>query len=367
VKDKKVLRLTWKFLRAGVMEKRTFRDTTLGTPQGGIISPLLANIYLHELDRYMTRYTSVPQKEKTKRRRQGLANYTYVRYADDFVVLCNGTKTQAEAMREELYQFLKSTLRLELSTEKTKITHLKDGFKFLGFWIQRTMGHKGMTTKVVIPQEAGDKIKMKFDLALTPASHQDSVGYKILALNRLIGGWCRYYQYTSRASTQFNKLEHVLFWRMAHWLGRKFKVTMPTVMKRFRRNNTFVTPRAVLTRPTEFPTRRYRQSFRKPHLYLTQEKKLEREELPYETYWTGYEARPGMADLRPVILERDECTCQRCGSPVTDHTAEIDHIRPVRRFKRPIDANTLDNMWTLCIPCHQGKTKVDRQGESRVR
>ena len=51
IKDKKILQLIWKFLRAGVMEKRTFRDTTLGTPQGGIISPLLANIYLHELDR----------------------------------------------------------------------------------------------------------------------------------------------------------------------------------------------------------------------------------------------------------------------------------------------------------------------------
>jgi RNA-directed DNA polymerase len=61
------------------MEKRTFRDPTLGTPQGGIISPLLANIYLHELDRYMERYTSLPQREKTKRRKQGFAHYIYVR------------------------------------------------------------------------------------------------------------------------------------------------------------------------------------------------------------------------------------------------------------------------------------------------
>jgi retron-type reverse transcriptase len=68
VKDKKILRLICKFLRSGVMEKRTFRDTTLGTPQGGIISPLLANIYLHELDKYMERYTSIPKGEKGKRR-----------------------------------------------------------------------------------------------------------------------------------------------------------------------------------------------------------------------------------------------------------------------------------------------------------
>jgi hypothetical protein len=144
-------------------------------------------------------------------------------------------------MREELYQFLKSNLRLELSKEKTKITHLNDGFKFLGFWIYRDQGHDGMKTKVIIPKEALDKIKAKFDLALAPASHQDSIATKILALNRLIGGWCRYYQYTSRASIQFKKLENVLFWRMAHWLGRKFQLKMPSVMRQFCRDNTFAT------------------------------------------------------------------------------------------------------------------------------
>jgi RNA-directed DNA polymerase len=266
------------------MEKRTFRDTTLGTPQGGIVSPLLANIYLHELDRYMQRYTALPQREKTKRRQQKQANFIYARYADDFVVLCNGTRTQAEGLREELYQFLKTTLRLELSKEKTKITHLNDGFKFLGFWIKRDMGHNGMKTKVTIPKEALAKIKAKVDLALAPSSHQDSVISKILALNRLIGGWCRYYQYTSRASSQFSELDDMLYWSMAHWLGRKFKITMPTVMQRFCEDNTFVTQKLRLSRAAEFSTLQYKQRFLKPNPYLMQDKKLEREELPNESY-----------------------------------------------------------------------------------
>jgi hypothetical protein len=270
-------------------------------------------------------------------------------------------------LREELYEFLKTTLRLGLSKEKTRITHLNDGFKFLGFWICREKGHDGMKTKVLIPKEAMDKINLKIDLALAPSSHQDSVASKTLALNRLIGGWCRYYQCTSRASSQFLKLEYMLFWRMAHWLGRKFQIKMPTVMQRFCRDNTFVTQKLVLSRPTEFSTLQYKQRFLKPNPYLTQDKRLEREELPNESYWTGYEARPGMADLRPLILERDEYICQRCGEIVTANTAEIDHIRPVRRFKRPIDANTSDNLWTVCIPCHKEKTKYDRQAESRVR
>jgi RNA-directed DNA polymerase len=367
VKDKKTLRLIWNFLRTGVMEKRTFRVTTLGTPQGGIVSPLLANIYLQELDRYMERYTALSQREKTKRRQQNQANYTYIRYADDFVVLCNGTKTQAEEMREELYIFLKTNLRLELSKEKTRITHLNDGFKFLGFWIQRAKGHNGMKTKVTIPEEARAKFKAKIELALAPASHQDSVASKILALNRLIGGWCRYYQYTSRAAAQFNNMDSYPFWGMAHWLGRKFQVSMPDVLKRFARDNTLGTEKLRLSRLTDFPTTQYKQRFLKPNPYLTQDKKLEREELPNETYWTGYEARPGMADLRPLILERDDHICQLCGVTTTDNTAEIDHVRPVRRFKRPIDANMPDNLWTLCKPCHKEKTKYDRQAESRVR
>jgi len=367
IKDKKLLRLIWKFLRSGVMEKRTFRDTTLGTPQGGIISPLLANIYLHELDRYMERYTSRTKREKEKRRQQGLGNFTYSRYADDFVVLCNGGKVQAEEMREELYQFLKSKLRLELSREKTKVTHLNDGFNFLGFRIYRGQGGLGTTTKIVIPKEAMDKVCVKIRTACDQTSHQDSVNAKITGLNGVIRGWCQYYQYTSKATSQFHQLEYVIFWEMAHWLGRKFKIAMPVVMQRFKRDNTFASDKSRLLKPTEFPSLQYQQRFFKPNPYLTQERKLDREKLPNESYWTGYEARPGMADLRPFILERDEYICQLCGIKVIDSTAEVDHIRPVRRFKRPIDANVPENLWTLCIPCHDSKTESDRQAESRMR
>jgi 5-methylcytosine-specific restriction endonuclease McrA len=153
---------------------------------------------------------------------------------------------------------------------------------------------------------------------------------------------------------------------MGHWLGRKFQLNMPIVMQRFCRDNTFATPHYRLSRMADFPTLQYKVRFLKPNPYLTQERKLEREELPTASYWTGYEARPGMADLRPLVLERDDYTCQLCGATVSSHTAEIDHIRPVRRFKRPIDANTFDNLWTLCTTCHREKTKSDQQAESRV-
>jgi group II intron reverse transcriptase/maturase len=365
IKDEKVIRLIWKFLRAGVMEGKLFGNTCSGTPQGGIVSPLLANIYLNELDRYMQKYTALSTKEKTRRRQQGLANFVYVRYADDFVVLSNGTKQQAEDLKEELYNFLNEKLRLNLSKEKTKITHLNDGFNFLGFRLQRSQGHSGMKTKVLIPEEAIERLRDKLTTVTASTAHRDSVNSKILAINRIIEGWCRYYQYTSKASTQFARIENETFWRMAHWLGRKYQLTMPEVMRRYGRERGLATKEYRLKRATEFRTLTYNKRFQKPNPYTTQEKVL-REELPQESYWTGHEARPAMADLRPIVLQRDGYTCQMCDEAVEAHEARIDHIKPVRRFKRPVDANGEENLWTLCIACHKEKTEYDRRMESRM-
>src|SRR5262245_4431063 len=105
------------------------QETITGTPQGGIVSPLLANIYLHELDRHMEmNYLNLSEYGRRKRRQQGKSNYLYVRYADDFVVLCNGTKAQALAMKEELKGVL-DHMGLRLSEEKTKVTHITEGFQ----------------------------------------------------------------------------------------------------------------------------------------------------------------------------------------------------------------------------------------------
>jgi RNA-directed DNA polymerase len=367
IQDGKLIRLIWKFLCAEVMERKLFKDTKLGVPQGGIVSPILANVYLHELDMFMRKYTSLSRVEKTRRRQQGLANFAYSRYADDFVVLCNGTKRQAEQLREELYVFLSTNLHLYLSKEKTKITHLNEGFEFLGFKIQRRQGHDGMKTKVLIPKEAVDKLNEKIRATTDPTTHQDSVNTKILALNRIIGGWCRYYQYTSKASSTFNKVEYQTFWRMVHWLGRKFQVTTPTILARYKRDNAIATAEYRLQPASQFPTLTYKKRFLKPNPYTTQQVSIQRESLPQDAYWTEHELRLGMADLRPLVLQRDGYVCQLCTAIVTTCTAQVDHRRPVRRFKRPIDANSLENLWTLCIPCHRKKTESDRQRESRVR
>jgi len=364
--DEKLLSLIWKFLRAGVMERKLFRDTRLGTPQGGIVSPLLANVYLHELDRYVERYTALSPLEKTKRRRKGLANYVYVRYADDFVILCNGTRAQAEEMREEIGNFLASKLRLTLSMEKTRITHLNDGFDFLGFTVRREMGRKAMGTKILISERGMKKHLETIRVATSSGSHEDSVSLKVKALNRIIAGWCRYYQYTGKASTQFARLEYETFWAMVHWLGGKFRLDVPQVITRFQKENSLGEGEAILTKHTAFSTQQYKKRFLKPNPYTTQES-IAREELPDESPWPGFEERPGWADIKRRAQERDGWTCRLCKKPVTPETCEVDHIIRYSRHKRPVDANRLENIWTLCIDCHRSKTELEQQRESRVR
>jgi RNA-directed DNA polymerase len=257
IRDKRTLTLIWNFLRAGIMEQGNLRHSLIGTPQGGIVSPLLANIYLHELDRYMERYTELSNWERRKRKIQERANFLYVRYADDFVVLCDGEREQAEALRGELYEFLKVELKLELSMEKTKVTHVSEGFEFLGFLIDRgRTGSGNWAPRIRIPAKSMEKVREKVRAALVPSTHKNSVKLKILGLNRIIGGWCRYYQTTSSPSGYFKKLEYETFWLMAHWLGRKFKMSSPMVMRAYRRGNTFATGSYTLSLASDFKAQR---------------------------------------------------------------------------------------------------------------
>jgi RNA-directed DNA polymerase len=349
------------------MEGKLFTDTTRGTPQGGIVSPLLANIYLNELDRYMdSNYNG--RKNRIRRRSKGMANFVHIRYADDFIVMCNGKHSEALAMKEELSQFLRTELKLTLSEEKTKVTHVNDGYRFLGFEIQRCKGTKGiMTTKTLMPKEAKESFKEKISIATDKTSHNASLKTKLMALNSIIRGWCNYYRYTSKANAEFRKLEYFVFWKVDHWIGRKYKMNMPDVMRKYYANSTFYIENLRLVQASSIKAKRYPGLFVIPNPYLKEEMVREEHTVNLRS-WTGNENRPGVEDNRSWILERDNHTCQKCGRDRLDLSiCHIDHIKPVRRFKNVIEASRLDNLQTLCISCHRQKTKFELQRENLVR
>jgi RNA-directed DNA polymerase len=371
IRDKKLLRLVWRFLRAGVIDNHSPNATTLGTPQGGIASPLLANVYLHELDRFVAQVADLDRKTRARRRVAGQPNFVHIRYADDFVVLCNGTRADAEVMRERIRAFLADELKLTLSLEKTKITHVNDGFAFLGYEIQRGITSSGKKhPKFLIPHEARRSIQRKIVEITTPSTHACSVRAKIRALNAHLRGWANYYRYAYNASRVFAAVDHFAFWRMAHWLGRKYRCSMPRVMRRFKRRAdgsvTLGVEKSAVFRIFSVKRDSLRQrTF--PNPYELPQADLVREFCHTKgRLWTGQEDRPGMTDLRWLVLRRDFYRCRNCGCDVTADAAEVDHIRPVRRYKRPIDANVKGNLQSLCINCHRAKTQSDRQMESRM-
>jgi len=363
IKDKKLLRLIWKFLKAGVMEGKLFKNTEKGTPQGGIISPLLANLYLHELDVYMQRKAGTGH-ERVKRRQKGKACYVHIRYADDFVVMCNGSRADAEAMKLELQQFLVEELKLMLSMEKTRVTHINDGFKFLGFDIQREMTGKGiMWPKHTIPKETLRNFRGKVMEITSPSSYNHSVISKITALNYLLRGWGNYYRTTHFVSRVYGNLDNFVFWQLAHWLGRKYRCQMPKIMRRFKKRVdgtiTLGTETAALFRLSsiEFGILKKR-TFTNP--YTQNVIQLNCEELYDNHYqWNGKIILPGFSDLRQIVFERDNWTCQRCSCKVDEYTGEVDHIQPLKRFKTLRDASRLNNLQTLCMPCHKQKTQSE--------
>jgi len=382
VADRNIRDLIWKFLRAGVMYRDKKDETLAGTPQGGIASPLLANIYLHELDRYMeTNHLTLSSNQRIRRRRRGLANFLYVRYADDWVVLCNGTKSQALAMKEELKGVLRS-MGLELSEEKTKVTHITEGFEFLGYRIKRGIGTSGkMIPKVQIPEKAIKRFRQEMKRKLTYSSTNESVNAKITALNQFIRGWCEYYRHTNNPGIVFGKLRYELLGEMVHWLGKKYRIRKSRVMRRFYKDSTLGTKTRKLTNPTEYKAKRsvaktWHNPYTEPEKVKGEKERIKRESLfSYDRSWNGKEDRQGWEDQREevMLIKGTVCAlnlpgiCESKGNPLHPSEVEVDHIIPRNRFKDPKEADRMDNLQPVCTPCHRAKTKTDLKVLSRMR
>jgi group II intron reverse transcriptase/maturase len=180
VADGNILRLVERFLAAGVMEEGVFKPTTIGTPQGGVVSPLLANIVLNHLDWQL----------------HG-AGYRFVRYADDFVVLCQDHQQAQEALIL-VKQVLEGELGLFLSPEKTQITTYGKGYDFLGFHLSSRS--RRMRDKSVL--------KFKAKVRELTERHRNLDSRTIKKLNQVIRGTANYF--AARFSTcrwSFQKLD----------------------------------------------------------------------------------------------------------------------------------------------------------------
>lgn len=216
VSDRRVLKLLRSWLRAGVLDGQTLMHPETGTPQGGVASPLLANVYLNALDRAW------------EERRRGLG--VLVRYCDDLVVLCR-TRAQAEAALAELRTLL-ADLGLELAEDKTRLVCVTDdgqAFDFLGFhhrmvdsftkpgvrFLARWPSVRAMQAARMRVRELTDRRRL-----LLPV--EDVVS----DLNRFLTGWGGYFR-RGNSSRHFDKIDHYVFDRVARFLGERHQSQRP--------------------------------------------------------------------------------------------------------------------------------------------
>ena len=262
VKDKRVLGLVKAFLEAGVLsEDGVDRDTITGTPQGGILSPLLANVALSTLDEHFTRKWEAlgPKSTRGKRRQAGVPVMRLVRYADDFVVMVAGTREHADALWDEVAAVL-APMGLYLSEEKTRVCHIDEGFDFLGWRIQRRAwrGRAGKRAVYTYPSKKAlatlvDKVR-----SLTRRAKHRTLADLLRRLNPALRGWCNYFRHGVSKRT-FNYVDHYAFWRIVGWLRKRHpRLNMHTLIRRFLPGWKVRAENVEMFRPNEVAIVRYR-------------------------------------------------------------------------------------------------------------
>jgi RNA-directed DNA polymerase len=269
IKDKRVLALVKAFLKAGVMTAGGEREESYaGTPQGGILSPLLANIALSALDDQFTRQWQQQMGtdgQRRKRRRNGLGNWRLIRFADDFVVMVNGERRHAEALRDETAAVL-APLGLRLAEEKTRVVHIDEGFDFLSFTIRR-MRKRGTSKQYVytVPsRKAIQAVKDKISAKTYRSTRNMEPDVLIQGINRVLAGWANYFRH-GVSKAVFSKIDSHAWGRIMRWLRHKYKqgrsgIGMPALRRRFCVPGTwtFAVNGVRLTGASAVPVTRYR-------------------------------------------------------------------------------------------------------------
>jgi len=339
-----------------------------------VISPLLANVYLHEFDRWAEEKWHLSPYNQQKRRQGGIGNYRMIRYADDFVVLSNDGINGVREAKQEIKGFLKTELHLELSEEKTRITHLNDGFDFLGFHIQRCKPEERWVVHHRPTQKSKQRVKRKIkDLTSRGWTWMDEYT-RLTSLNAIVRGWAEYYKHTSLLA-DIEKITRYTWFRYLQWLLRKYKGSRKhqliqtktrVIHNRSRWIASIREGDKILERVQWLPTRkelkrsRYRQKGRNgfPHPYLDESLALTDYPVgeigPDELIYVETVGVPqSKARNEPLEMEerklrtrmRDGFRCVRCGS---SEKLQVHH-------KKGVKSHRLKDLETLCQKCHHAE------------
>ena len=416
IRDEKLINLIWKFLRAGYVEDWAFHKTYSGTPQGGIISPLLSNIYLHELDKYVERYTlhynkgekrrynlvyhnlaskinhrkgknkrewaMLSEEEKQQRMKElknlykELQSYDskdlfdpnyrrmkYVRYADDFIIGVIGSKKEAEEIKQDLTIFLANELKLELSLEKTLITHSKKNARFLSYdirvvrdWHRMKMpnGTKkrkfNFQTKLFVPHENYIKklvnlgaLKIGSNNGWKPVHrpylvHSDDLEI-LRTYNAEIVGLYNYYRLASNVHV-LQSFRQTMKYSMIKTYANKYKSTVSKIITKYNINGKFC---------VRYDTR----DGQKIACFTEQrmEKNSEIKRVSVDTVGNTiiYGGRTSL--INRLLAEK----CEWCGTKGVPlemhHVKKLKDLKGKKRWEQKMIARNRKTI-AMCVPCH---------------
>ncbi len=398
--DERLLALIWEMLRSGVLEDLQYAETTVGAPQGGIVSPLLSNIYMHRLDEWFhQRFHILTCYQRRQLRHKGvLAAVRYIRYADDFVVLMRRSDC-AKALKQELTEFIDQELKMTLSDEKTTIVHASEGFDFLG--VRTFVGPKRSNPTKLLPYQVPAQKSVKaYRDKVKELTHpnQDYLppGERIRTLNWLIVGWANYHRWENAKET----FEALSSWtiRKVHRMLRRYTsagkratyrkyfrpVSECANLQRWKRYTNWLTPsveieggiRIGILPMAIISTANYwkHRGSKIPPAYrlLNDETQWMERETDFDTdveviantqlgqasrWYTGKYSHKYFYN-RKMVFRRDKYTCTACGYKSQRQKGEVNDLEA--HHIDPDGGWEADNLQTVCLPCHHRLTAIQQ-------
>ena len=416
ISDDRFIRLIRKFLKAGYVEDWTFHNTYSGTPQGGIVSPILANIYLDKLDKYVKEYIRhfdmgtkrrpgkesndlANERKRTVRKLKKVKDGTekaalvarlkaieqeraafpngdemdgsyrrlkYIRYADDFILGVIGSKEDAQRIKEDIKSFLSESLALELSEEKTLITHTGKSAKFLGYEITVTRdNHQRRDVRGCLRRTYGKRVRLNVSMATLrdklleygameiklrngkevwkPKCRSGLIFNDDLEIldryNRETVGFCNYYLIANNCVVLHN-FRYIMEYSMYKTFAGKYRSTVRKINKKYRRNKLFTVKyeqKGVIKSRTFYKT-----SFKRRTTAFNGSCDI-------EPYSIADVSRTNLTDR----LKAEKCElCGATGKLIMHHVRNLKDLKGKESWERLMSARRRKTI-ALCPSCHR--------------
>lgn len=416
ISDDRFIRLIRKFLKAGYVEDWTFHNTYSGMPQGGIVSPILANIYLDKLDKYVKEYIRhfdmgtkrrpgkesndlANERKRTVRKLKKIKDGTekaalvarlkaieqeraafpsgdemdgsyrrlkYIRYADDFILGVIGSKEDARRIKEDIKSFLSESLALELSEEKTLITHTSKSAKFLGYEITVTRdNHQRRDVQGRLRRTYGKRVRLNVSMATLrdklleygameiklrngkeiwkPKCRSGLIFNDDLEIldryNRETVGFCNYYLIANNCVVLHN-FRYIMEYSMYKTFAGKYRSTVRKINKKYRLNKLFTVKyeqKGVIKSRTFYKT-----SFKRRTTAFNGSCDI-------EPYSIADVSRTNLTDR----LKAEKCElCGATGKLIMHHVRNLKDLKGKESWKRLMSARKRKTI-ALCPSCHR--------------